>query len=159
MNIRQATQDDLDLLWDFLAIAAYEPDAAAAKAVPFVAGHLEGWRRPTDFGFVAELGSLPMGVAWARQFGREDNPFYLGDRVPEIIIAVREDSRGHGIGARLMRALIAEAIARGVQLSLNVRETNPALRLYERLGFRRVPGQEVPNRVGTLSLGMVFTGS
>jgi GNAT superfamily N-acetyltransferase len=156
MAIRPAGQDDLDLLWDFLAIAAYEPDAAAAKAVPFVAGHLEGWRRSSDFGFVAELGSLSVGAAWARQFGSEGNPFYLDDRSPEIIVAVRDGARGQGVGADLVRALIAEAALRGLRLSLNVRETNPALRLYERLGFRRVPDQEIPNRVGTLSLGMVF---
>jgi hypothetical protein len=39
---RPATQDDLTILWDFLAIAAYEPDVDAAKAVPFVAAHLAG---------------------------------------------------------------------------------------------------------------------
>ena len=32
--IRPAVQDDLEVLWDFLAMAAYEPDAEAAKAVP-----------------------------------------------------------------------------------------------------------------------------
>src|SRR5712691_10364924 len=156
MDIRAARQEDLDLLWDFLAMAAYEPDVAAAKTVPFVAGHLIGWQRPTDFGFVAELDGNAVGAAWARQFAAEGNPFYLGDRSPEITVGVREDLRGQGIGAALVRALIAEATSRGLLLSLNVRETNPALRLYERLGFRRVPGQEVPNRVGTLSYGMVF---
>jgi ribosomal protein S18 acetylase RimI-like enzyme len=156
MTIRAATQEDLDLLWNFLAMAAYEPDVAAAKSVPFVAGHLLGWQRPTDFGFVAELDGQAVGAAWARQFAAEGNPFYLGDRFPEISIGVREDARGHGVGADLVRTLIAEATSRGLRLSLNVRETNPALRLYERLGFRRVPGQEIPNRVGTLSLGMVF---
>ena len=35
MNIRPALPDDLDLLWQFLAMAAYEPDAASAKAIPF----------------------------------------------------------------------------------------------------------------------------
>jgi hypothetical protein len=31
--IRPAVEDDLEVLWDFLAMAAYEPDAEAAKAV------------------------------------------------------------------------------------------------------------------------------
>src|SRR5437867_7247147 len=52
--IRPAVQDDLEVLWDFLAIAAYEPDAQAAKAVPRVAKYLVGWQRPGDFGFIAE---------------------------------------------------------------------------------------------------------
>ena len=38
-----------------------------------------------------------------------------------------------------------------------VRESNPALRLYERLGFRRVPGRAVRNRAGSLSVGMALT--
>jgi hypothetical protein len=32
LMIRAALQDDLEILWDFLAIAAYEPDATVAKA-------------------------------------------------------------------------------------------------------------------------------
>jgi hypothetical protein len=39
IRIRSATRDDLDILWDFLAIAAYEPDPSAGKTVPFVAAH------------------------------------------------------------------------------------------------------------------------
>ena len=52
--IRPAAQGDLEVLWEFLAIAAYEPDAAAAKAVPDVAAYLGGWQRPQDFGFIAD---------------------------------------------------------------------------------------------------------
>jgi hypothetical protein len=54
IRIRAAAQDDLGILWDFLAIAAYEADIAAAQTVPFVAAHLEGWQRSEDFGFIAE---------------------------------------------------------------------------------------------------------
>jgi len=161
MTIRPARQDDLDLLWDFLAMAAYEPDAAAAKAIPVVAEHLDGWLRPGDFGFIAERAGHAVGAAWARQFPAGTNPFYLDDRTPEISLAVHPGARGRGIGKLLLRALIGEATARGLRLCLNVRETNPARHLYERVGFRRVPGWEVRNRAGSLSLGMVFdtTGS
>src|SRR2546425_10326840 len=62
--IRPAVQDDVEVLWDFLAMAAYEPDAEAAKAVPFVAKYLVGWQRPGDFGFIAEQGTG--SVEWER---------------------------------------------------------------------------------------------
>jgi ribosomal protein S18 acetylase RimI-like enzyme len=124
--------------------------------VPFVATHLTGWQRLGDFGFVAEIGGAAVGAAWARLIPAEDNPFHIDDRSPVVTIAVRDGVRGKGIGETLLRALIDEAVARRLRLSLDVRETNPALRLYERLGFRRVPGREVRNRVGTMSLGMVF---
>ena len=156
MRLRPAGQDDLDLLGEFLAIAGYEPDVAAARAVPFVAAHLVGWQRPGDFGVIAELDGRAVGAAWARHFAADGNPFYLDERSPEVSIGVRDSIRGRGLGTALLQALIAEARSRGLRLSLNVRETNPAQHLYERLGFRRIAGQEVPNRVGTLSLGMLL---
>jgi ribosomal protein S18 acetylase RimI-like enzyme len=158
IGIRAATQDDLGLLWDLLAIAAYEPDVDAAKAVPFVAAHLAGWRRAEDFGFIAEREGAAIGAAWARQFSPdEQSPFYVDERTPEVTIGVRPHSRGQGVGRMLLDALIAEATQRGVGLCLNVRHDNPARRLYERIGFRLVPGSGVPNRVGGTSLGMIWT--
>jgi ribosomal protein S18 acetylase RimI-like enzyme len=152
---RPATQDDLTILWDFVAIAAYEPDAAAAKAVPFVAAHLAGWQRPEDFGFVAERDGLAIGAAWARQFVRDEQPaFFVDARTPEVTIGVKPHLRGRGVGRMLLQALFAEAARRGIGLCLNVRHDNPAQRLYERVGFRLVPGSGVPNRVGGTSFGM-----
>jgi GNAT superfamily N-acetyltransferase len=157
IGIRLATQDDLDILWDFLAIAAYEPDAGAAKAVPFAAAHLAGWQRSEDFGFIAESDAVAIGAAWARQFSSDEQPaFYVDDHTPEITIGVTERVRGQGVGGTLLRALIAEAARRGIGLCLNVRHDNPARRLYERIGFRLVPGSAVPNRVGGTSFGMVY---
>ena len=154
---RPATQDDLTLLWDFVAIAGYEPDADAAKAVPFVAAHLAGWQRPQDFGFIAERDGTAIGAAWARQFTRDEQPaFYVDDHTPEITIGVAEQVRGRGVGGMLLLALTAEAARRGVGLCLNVRHDNPARRLYERIGFRLVAGSAVPNRVGGTSLGMIW---
>lgn len=157
LTIRPACQQDLDLLWEFLAIAAYEPDADAARTVPVVAAHLIGWQRHGDFGVIAERDGLAVGAAWARQFTPAEQPvFYVDDDTPEVSIGVREGARGQGVGQALIVALIQEARRRGAGLCLNVRDTNPALRLYERAGFRQVPGSAVTNRVGGLSIGMVL---
>jgi ribosomal protein S18 acetylase RimI-like enzyme len=157
-RIRTATQNDLDILWDFLAIAAYEPNADAAKAVPFAAAHLAGWKRSEDFGFIAEIDAAAIGAAWARQFSRDEQPaFYVDEHTPEVTIGVAEAARGQGVGGMLLRALIAEAARRGVGLCLNVRQDNPARRLYERTGFRLVASSAVPNRVGGISFGMIWT--
>jgi GNAT superfamily N-acetyltransferase len=149
--------NDRELLWEFQAMAAYEPDAAAAKAVPMLAAYLDGWQRPDDFGFVAERNGSAIGATWAGQFPPYENKaYYRADRTPEISIGVRPDARGQGVGQLLMCAVIAEAARRGLGLCLNVRSTNPARRLYERQGFRPVPGMTVPNRVGGLSIWMVL---
>lgn len=158
LAIRAATQSDLDLLWDFLAIAAQEPNREAAARIPVVAAHLAGWQRRGDFGFVAERAGVPVGAAWARQFTPAEQPsFYVDDRTPEVSIGVRADFRGGGIGTSLMTALHAEARRCGMNLCLNVRDTNPALRLYEWLGYRRIPGAAIRNRAGGWSIGMMLT--
>jgi ribosomal protein S18 acetylase RimI-like enzyme len=135
--IRPAVQDDFEVLWDFLAIAAYESEAEAAKAVPSVAKYLAGWQRPGDFGFVAERDGEVIGAAWARRFSAEELTSHYGDdETPQVSIGVKPNARGQGVGEGLMRALIGEARRRGLGLCLSVRFENPARRLYERLGFR-----------------------
>jgi GNAT superfamily N-acetyltransferase len=51
-------------------------------------------------------------------------------------IALMPPFRGRGIGAGLLRALIAEAEQTARKLSIHVEMNNPARTLYERLGFR-----------------------
>lgn len=50
-------------------------------------------------------------------------------------IALLPAHRGAGIGTELLRALQEQARAAGKALSIHVEKFNPALRLYERLGF------------------------
>jgi len=155
--IRPAAEDDIDVLWDFLAMAAYEPAAEAAKAVPSVAKYLIGWPRPGDFGLIAERSGTIIGAAWARRFSAEELKFPYGDEeTPKVSISVIPNARGQGVGEKLMRALIGEAARYGFGLSLSVRPDNPARRLYERLGFRDIPGSAVTNRSGGVSIGMTL---
>src|SRR5262245_40270423 len=155
--IPPAVQDDLEVLWDFLAMAAYEPDAQAAKAVPSVSKYIVSWRRPGDFGFIAEQNGKIIGAAWARRFSAEQLKFYYGDEeTPKVAIGVEPNARRQGVGEQLMRALIGEAARHGLGLCLSVRSENPARRLYERLGFRDIPGSAVTNRAGGTSIGMAL---
>jgi ribosomal protein S18 acetylase RimI-like enzyme len=53
-----------------------------------------------------------------------------------VDIALLPEFRRRGIGERVLRDLLAEAARTGRTVSLHVERTNPARRLYERLGFR-----------------------
>ena len=55
-----------------------------------------------------------------------------------VDIALLPEFRGRGVGTGLLRELIAEAREGGKRLSIHVEVNNPAMRLYERLGFRAV---------------------
>lgn len=158
MKIRNASAADAPALWRFLAVAAHEETIEATQAMAPVARYLEGWPRPGDFGVLA-LGpdDEPSGAAWARQFRPEEEPFvYIDDRTPEIAVGVLPESRGQGIGRALLGALISRARSRTAGLCLNVRDDNPSLKLYARLGFEIVPGVELINRTGGRSVGMAL---
>jgi ribosomal protein S18 acetylase RimI-like enzyme len=57
------------------------------------------------------------------------------DEIRIVDIALLPEHRGHGIGTRLLRQLLAEADASAMRVTIHVERFNPALRLYERLGF------------------------
>lgn len=61
---------------------------------------------------------------------------HRGDVEIRIVdIALLPEYRGDGIATRLLHELLDEADAAGRRLTIHVERMNPALRLYERLGF------------------------
>jgi len=75
--------------------------------------------------------------------GTSAGRLYVHRRAGEIRvidIALLPDHRGHGIGSFLLGNLIRESESCGKPLSIHVEIHNPALRLYQRLGF--VPAGE-----------------
>jgi GNAT superfamily N-acetyltransferase len=61
---------------------------------------------------------------------RTETPMVLRD------IALLTEYRNAGIGSRLLRELMTEAASAGKPIRLHVVSTSPAVRFYERLGFR-----------------------
>jgi len=57
-------------------------------------------------------------------------------------IALIPEARGHGVGTHLLNELIAEGKSTGAIVTIHVEKFNPALRLYDRLGFRIVDDRE-----------------
>lgn len=60
------------------------------------------------------------------------------DQIRIVDITVLPEYRNAGIGTGLLKELIAEGGRSGKPVTIHVEQYNPALRLYERLGFTRI---------------------
>lgn len=75
---------------------------------------------------VIEVDGLPAGRLYVHRRPAE---------IRLVDITLLPEFRGAGAGTALLRGLMAEAEAAGKTLTIHVEMYNPALRLYERLGF------------------------
>lgn len=139
--IRRATSSDEPFLFEMVYEALFvapgaDPFPRPVLDEPQIAHYAKGFGRPGDVGFVAEtVAGEPIGAAWMRRYA-SDGPAngYVDDETPEVSIAVVSEHRGSGLGTELLTQLIAEV----PRCSLSVDRRNPAVRLYERLGFETV---------------------
>ena len=72
------------------------------------------------------LDSLPIGRLYVARWP---------EQILVIDIALLPEYRNAGIGSRLLRDLLDEAATAGKLVRIHVEKFNPALRLYQRLGF------------------------
>ena len=134
--IRPLTAADEPILWEMLqqALRNVEADAAPSADVvsrPEFARYVENWGREGDRGFVAHDSQTHdlLGAVWFR-------PPPAG-ATPELAFAVRPGHRRRGIGAALLTQWV-RANPEQSEVSLRVGASHPAVRLYERFGFRVV---------------------
>lgn len=90
--------------------------------------------QPADLGVVAEQNGQVIGAAWTRiipAYGHIDSD------TPELAISILPEFRGCGIGTNLMKKLFELLRRNGYkQTSLSVQKDNPAVRFYQRLGYK-----------------------
>jgi ribosomal protein S18 acetylase RimI-like enzyme len=143
---RDAGASDVEhVRWALYTALAWNPDRQLPPLEttldhPEAARYHRDWGRAGDVGVIATCDGAAVGVAYCRLFTDSDHGHgYVDAHTPEVAVAVADAHRGAGLGTRLLRELAEAARARGfTQLSLSVDEGNPALRLYERLGYRKV---------------------
>jgi GNAT superfamily N-acetyltransferase len=82
---------------------------------------------PTADFQVIEINGIPAGRLYVDRWKHEI-------RIMDIVLL--PEHRGKGVGTKLLLELQQEAAGCGKTLSIHVERFNPALRLYERLGFR-----------------------
>ena len=99
----------------------------------------EAWTAPQCAGLI------PMPGVWlsVARDGDSTLGFALGRVVLReaelLLLAVKRSSQGAGVGRRLLQRFVEIAAARGAQrLYLEVRDGNPAIKLYRSAGFSEV---------------------
>ena len=100
----------------------------------------EAWTAPQCAGL------MPMPGVWltlAKDAGGEPLGFALGRVVLReaelLLLAVRRDRQGQGVGQLLLDRFMLNATTKGVdKLHLEVRDGNHAIKLYQRAGFVEV---------------------
>ncbi len=141
--IRAGKSGDLTFLRRMLYEAAYWrgtdlPEIELGLSTPQLSKLLSDWGRKGDTAVVAEDESTAIGAAWFRFWDDANHSFgYVSSEVPELAIGVAMEHRGRGVGRKLIQALICEAADAGIaRISLSVERDNPALHLYESVGFK-----------------------
>lgn len=87
--------------------------------------HYQRYYGEGDFSLVLVEGE-PAGRLYVARWRRE---------IRLVDIALLPPYRGRGIGSALLRRLLDEGASSGLPVSIHVERFNPALRLYQRLGF------------------------
>ena len=141
--IRPLTAADEPLLWEMLyhGIQSSGAHTAPSRDVlqqPELSHHVSNWGRPGDTGFIAhdrDQGGKPLGAVWCRSPDKDGRT--TQQPIPELAFAVRSEHRRRGIGAALLTHLV-KANPECSAISIPVAPDNPAVRLYERFGFKVV---------------------
>lgn len=119
------------------------PDAFLTQHADVVGLDESGWRAriAAQHHIQARIGGEAVGSV-----GLFEDPAEAGDTLTLVAMYVTPRARGLRVGARLVQAVLDEALARGRdRVVLEVTSRNaPAIRLYERMGFRST-GQERPD--------------
>ena len=106
--------------WDATQQAAFLEQQFSAQHEYYQA-HYVG----ADFAVILRAGQ-PVGRLYVARWAQE---------IRIVDIALLAEHQGAGIGTQLLTALLAEGTQTQKLVSIHVEQFNPALRLYQRLGF------------------------
>lgn len=139
LSLRPVRDDDRDFLYRVYAGTRSEELALATDWSP---EQKEQFLRQQFAAQDAYYRENYPGADWSvvLRHGEPAGRLYVHRRPAEIRlmeIALLPEHRGGGLGTALLEELMAEARATGRPLTMHVEVYNPALRLYERLGFRK----------------------
>ncbi|MBI9045921.1 MAG: GNAT family N-acetyltransferase [Anaerolineaceae bacterium] len=137
---------DQPILEEMLYQAVYTPEGKPRPErsiikIPELARYYLDWGKPHDYGLmcIKSKSKVPIGAAWYRLFGLKKPGYgYVDEHIPELAIALLPAYRAQGMGTTLLSALLVHAAEHFSAISLSVEMFNPALNLYQRMGFKTV---------------------
>lgn len=139
VKLRPATPDDHEFMAALYASTRHEElrDTGwpEAQKTAFLRMQFEAQSRHYDEHYAGAERNLvvldgePVGRFWI---------YRMPSEIRIVDIALLPDARNRGIGKSLLDGLIAEANRERAKVTIHVERFNPAMRLYERLGFRKV---------------------
>lgn len=154
-TVRALNPEDEPIVWEILQYASHEPSLESVQNQPCLTRYAANWGRIGDMGWVAVIDESSIGAAWLRLWLDDKGFGYVDDAIPELAMAVLPNYRSQGIGTHLLTQLLNTTKKHFPAVSLNVRANNPVVKLYERVGFIKVPDSEVVNRTGGISFNMI----
>lgn len=108
----------------------------------------------TDVGIYAMIDNELAGAAWVRLL-KEKGFGYIDDETPELVFGVKPKFRNQGVGTKIMEQLMHEVSMSFSQMGLAINSNNPAVTLYERLGFTKVEGSDYSHENGRSGFKMI----
>ncbi|OLS40600.1 GNAT family N-acetyltransferase [Bacillus sp. MRMR6] len=144
-RIRASNETDEKFLWEMLYQAIYVPEGEPRPSKdmlkdPEISKSLKDWGRKGDAALIATSGESPVGAVWVRLFDETNKTYgFVDTQTPLLGMALLPEYRGEGIGTALLEEMLTLTKESGFeQVSLSVDPNNRALRLYERLGFKKI---------------------
>ena len=139
LTFRPIAPEDMEFLYTVYANTRTEELAAVdwsdAQKEAFLRGQFNAQHQAYQATYAGDdflvilLHDQPIGRLY---LGRWDTEIRIID------IALLPERRNGGIGGAILKDILAEGTRSGKRVTIHVEMFNPALRLYERLGFRRL---------------------
>ncbi len=140
--IRRLNKSEVSLLKEFTYLAVYVPQGViippkSIVELPELRVYYQDFgKQAGDVCLVAEADNKIVGAVWTRIV----NDFaHIDDNTPSLAIAVAKESRGKGVGTRLLNKMLDVLKDEGfLSVSLSVQKENFAVKMYKRAGFEVV---------------------
>lgn len=137
--VRRMKTEEYSLLKEFTYMAIYVPHGVKMPPKSIVAQpalkiyYQDFGTEKGDICLVAETDNKIVGAVWTRIV----NDFaHIDDNTPSLAIAVAKESRGKGMGTRLLNDMLTVLKVEGfLSVSLSVQKENYAVKMYEKAGF------------------------